>query len=80
MKSISRWCAICLQRRRARGRYIESINNHILTGELYKALKDAKKLIAYEEELVNHAKRGTSLRSGSASRSSIRVSWKLICC
>ena len=27
------------------GRYIESINNHILTGEMYKALKDAKKLI-----------------------------------
>src|SRR6201996_3102425 len=25
---------------------IEAINNHILTGELYKALKDAKKLIA----------------------------------
>ena len=44
--------------------YIESINNQILTGELYKALKDAKKLIAYEEELVNHAKRGKDLRSG----------------
>jgi len=43
--------------------HIESINNHILTGELYKALKDAKKLIAYEEELVNHAKRGTGVRS-----------------
>ena len=35
-----------------RGRYIEDINNHILTGELYKALKEAKKLIAYEEELL----------------------------
>ena len=44
--------------------YIESINNQILTGELYKALKDTKKLIAYEEELVDHAKRGTGLRSG----------------
>ena len=44
--------------------FIESINNHILMGDLYKALKDAKKLIAYEEELVNHAKCGTSLRSG----------------
>jgi flagellar protein FlbT len=43
--------------------HIESINNHILTGELYMALKDAKKLIAYEEEIVGHAKRGTSLRS-----------------
>ncbi len=45
--------------------YIESINNHILTGEMYKALKDAKKLIAYEQELLSHAKRGAGLRSGS---------------
>jgi flagellar protein FlbT len=44
---------------------IESINNHILTGEMYKALKDAKKLIAYEEELINHAKRGAGIRLGS---------------
>jgi flagellar protein FlbT len=46
--------------------HIENINNHILTGELYKALKDAKKLIAYEEELLNNAKCGTSLRSSRA--------------
>jgi flagellar protein FlbT len=46
--------------------FIETINNHILTGELYKALKDAKKLIAYEEELLNDAKRGTGLRSSRA--------------
>jgi flagellar protein FlbT len=44
--------------------HIESINNHILTGEVYKALKAAKKLIAYEQELLDHAKRGASLRSG----------------
>ena len=43
---------------------IEAINNHILTGEMYKALKDTKKLIAYEEELLAHAKRGPSLRQG----------------
>jgi len=43
--------------------YIENINNHILTGELYKALKDAKKLISYEEELFNHAKRDSGVRS-----------------
>ena len=43
---------------------IENINNHILTGEMYKALKSAKKLIAYEEELLNHAKRGPSLPDG----------------
>ncbi len=30
--------------------YIDRINNQILTGELYKALKEARKLIAYEEE------------------------------
>jgi flagellar biosynthesis repressor protein FlbT len=30
--------------------FIDSINNRILTGELYKALKEARKLIAYEEE------------------------------
>jgi flagellar biosynthesis repressor protein FlbT len=46
------------------GPYIESINNHILTGETYKALKDANKLIAYEEELLNNAKRGASVRNG----------------
>jgi flagellar protein FlbT len=41
---------------------IEAINNHILTGEMYKALKDTKKLIAYEGELLAHAKRGPGLR------------------
>jgi len=41
---------------------VESINNDILTGELYKALKDTKKLIAYEEELLANASRGSSLR------------------
>lgn len=46
---------------------VEAINNHILTGELYKALKETKKLIAYEEELLAHAVRGPSLRkSGKA--------------
>ena len=42
--------------------YVENINNQILTGNLYKALKEAKKLIAYEEELLQNAKRGTSLQ------------------
>jgi flagellar protein FlbT len=40
---------------------IESINNHILTGEMYKALKDAKKLIAYETELIENAKRSAGV-------------------
>ncbi len=41
---------------------VEAINNHILTGELYKALKETKKLIAYEEELLRNATSGPSLR------------------
>jgi flagellar biosynthesis repressor protein FlbT len=45
-------------------RYIESINNHILTGELYKALKDAKKLISYEGELLDNAAGNPSLPDG----------------
>lgn len=51
--------------------YIADINNQILTGELYKALKSAKKMIEYEQELLTHAKRGQSLRSsGTADRKS----------
>ena len=42
---------------------IENINNLILTGETYKALKEAKKLITYEKELLDHAARGERLRS-----------------
>ena len=50
---------------------VESINNLILTGDMYKALKQAKKLVTYEEELVNHAKCRTSVRqSGQADRQS----------
>lgn len=32
--------------------HILTINNHILAGEMYKALKSAQNLIAYEETLV----------------------------
>ena len=35
--------------------YVENINNLILTGEMYKALKEAKKLIVYEQDLLSHA-------------------------
>ena len=35
---------------------VDQINNEILTGELYKALKAAKKLIQYEQELLGNAK------------------------
>lgn len=37
--------------------FIEAINNDILAGQTYKALKSAKKLIAYETELFDHARR-----------------------
>ena len=36
---------------------IETINNLLLTGAYYKALKAANKLIAYEKELMENAKR-----------------------
>jgi len=42
--------------------FIESINNQILTGNLYKALKEAKKLIAYEEELLRNATRNADVQ------------------
>ena len=32
---------------------IEEINNHILSGDLYLALKEARKLIAYEAKLLD---------------------------
>lgn len=44
--------------------YVEAINNHILTGEMYKALKDAKRLIAYEQELFDNALGRPSVRTG----------------
>jgi flagellar biosynthesis repressor protein FlbT len=40
-------------------KYIDDINNQILTGSLYKALKATQKLIAYEEELLAHAAPGS---------------------
>ena len=33
---------------------IESINNQILSGDLYKALKTTRKLIRFEQELLSH--------------------------
>jgi flagellar protein FlbT len=35
---------------------IDNINNKILTGELYKALKETRKLIEYERELLSNVK------------------------
>ena len=33
---------------------IEDINNHILNGDLYQALKQARRLVAYEKTLLDH--------------------------
>ncbi|GAM09660.1 putative flagellum biosynthesis repressor protein FlbT 1 [Geobacter sp. OR-1] len=35
--------------------YVDQMNEHIISSEYYKALKTAKKMIAYEEELIRHA-------------------------
>ena len=37
--------------------HVHEINNRILSDDLYKALKAARKLIAYEAELIENAKR-----------------------
>ncbi|GGA47598.1 flagellar biosynthesis repressor FlbT [Pelagibacterium lentulum] len=39
---------------------IDQINNEILTGDLYKALKIAKKLIEYERGLLSNAASGSA--------------------
>lgn len=45
--------------------HIENINNHILTGNMYKALKQAKLLIDYERELLGNEASRTGLRKSS---------------
>ena len=45
--------------------YVEVINNRILTADLYNALKAARKLMNYEQELLSNAKSGQSLRKSS---------------
>lgn len=42
--------------------HVVEVSNHILAGDMYKALKSAKTLIAYEKELLSHATGGTSPR------------------
>ena len=46
--------------------YICEVNNRILSGELYKALKAVKRLIAYEQELIAHATGGERVFEGGA--------------
>jgi flagellar biosynthesis repressor protein FlbT len=45
---------------------IEGINNHILNGDLYHALKEAKKLVAYERKLLDHNEAVQSERDADA--------------
>jgi len=45
--------------------YVADINNRISSGELYKALRSARQLIAYEQELMDHASGGGRLRQNS---------------
>lgn len=45
-----------------------AIHNHILNGEFYKALKEAKQLLAYERKLFEHAARNSSLREDPVAR------------
>ena len=42
---------------------IQEINNHILSGDYYKALKESRKLIAHEAELLDQARRNASASS-----------------
>jgi flagellar protein FlbT len=46
-------------------KFIEEINNQILTGEMYKALKTSRKLIEYEGNLLAHAKRSAGIPNRS---------------
>jgi flagellar biosynthesis repressor protein FlbT len=43
---------------------IAEVNNRILSGDLYKALKAAKRLMTYEQELISHATGGERICPG----------------
>lgn len=42
--------------------YLDRMNNQILTGSFYKALKEAQQLLRYEKELLSHGSSGSDLR------------------
>ena len=44
--------------------FIEGINNHILNGDLYHALKESKKLISHEEKLARERAKASGARRG----------------
>jgi flagellar protein FlbT len=45
---------------------VDSMTNCVLTGQLYKAYREARKLIAHEARIFEHAERGASLRADGA--------------
>jgi flagellar protein FlbT len=51
-----------LQAAPSAARFVKTINNQILTGEVYKALKTAKDLIAYEQDLISNEECRPSVR------------------
>lgn len=48
------------------GPYFDRINHQILTGMLYKALKETQRLLEYEKELLAYAKSNPGLRENRA--------------
>lgn len=46
--------------------YFDNINNNILTGMLYKALKETQRLLEYERELLQHAERSAGVQQERA--------------
>ncbi len=59
--------------------YITRISNHILSGSLYKALREARGLIEYERKLIDHVQSGSSGLSADPADDANRVSWKHPC-
>ena len=49
--------------------YIENVNTNILNGDLYHALKEARKLVAYEKKLLDVARGEESTDTPKARRS-----------
>lgn len=45
---------------------VERMNNCVLTGQLYKAFREARNLVAYEKSIFEHAARGPGLRADGA--------------
>lgn len=44
----------------------DGMTNCVLTGQLYKAYREARKLVAYEASIFEHATRGAGLRADGA--------------